>query len=128
MQTQLDMFAPAPAPRIQPRHRLHRSQTLATERTGRRRTIEERCADFDAAHPEVYAEIRRLALAAYRAGRRRIGIGQLVEVVRWNLATDAADEDGYKVNNDYRAAWARRLVAEHPELAPLFELRARRSS
>lgn len=87
-------------------------------------TIEERCAAFDRANPEVYAELRRLALEAVRAGRRRLAIAQLVEVARWNLET-AARSDGYKLNNSYRAIWARRLMAEEPELADVFEVRER---
>lgn len=92
------------------------------------RTIEERCAAFDREHPEVYAELRRLAIEAARAGRSRLGIAQLVEVARWNLETGARDAAGYKLNNDYRAVWARRLMAEHQELAGVFELRDRRTA
>lgn len=87
-----------------------------------RKTIEERCADFDRDHPEVYAEIERLALDAFARGRRRLGIGQLVEVARWNLSTTARD-DGYKLNNDFRSRWVRRLIADHPEFKDAFELR-----
>jgi hypothetical protein len=93
-----------------------------------RQTWDERCADFDRAHPEVYAEIRRLAVEAYQQGRKRIGIGHLVEVARWNLSSAAKDGDGYKVNNSYRAIWVRRLIAEIPALAPMFELRERRAA
>lgn len=85
----------------------------------REQTIEERCAAFDAAHPEVYAELRRLALEAVRAGRRRLAIATIVEV------ETAARSDGYKLNNSYRAIWARRLMAEEPELDGAFETRER---
>lgn len=122
---QLDMFAP---PAQVPTKRTRRERVAAVEaKRPRRRTIEERCADFDAAHPEVDAEIRRLAIEAFQQGRRRIGIGLLVEVARWNLETSARDGQGYKLNNDYRRSWSRRLIAELPALASMFELRAVRT-
>jgi hypothetical protein len=91
-------------------------------------TIAERCAAFDRAHPEVYAEIKRLALDALARQKKRIGIALLVEVARWNLESAARDGQGYKLNNSYRAIWVRRLVDEVPELAPLFSLRERKAA
>lgn len=101
---------------------------LAEQAEPERKSIEERCAEFDAAHPEVYAEIKRLALDAHARGRRRLGIGFLAELARWNLTTDAHDGEGFKVNSDYRAIWVRRLIVECPELAGMFETRARRAA
>lgn len=106
---------------MSPRPMVERIARVNAKRPGRK-TIDERCAEFDVAHPEVYAELRRLALEAVRRGRRRIGIAQLVEVARWNLAT-SAKADGYKINNDFRSRWARRLSAECPELRDVFEIR-----
>lgn len=69
-----------------------------------------------------------LALDAHARGRRRLGIGFLAELARWNLTTDAHDGEGFKVNSDYRAIWVRRLIVECPELAGMFETRARRAA
>lgn len=90
-----------------------------------RKSIEERCSDFDREHPEVYAEIKRLALQALADGRKRIGIGFLAELARWNLTTGARDGKGYKLNNDFRAVWVRRLVVEEPQIASMFTTRER---
>lgn len=118
-QLDIDFTAPAPNPRM-----LDRIARLAAKLP--RPSIEDRCAEFDRDHPEVYAELRRLALEAVGRGRRRLGIAQLVEVARWNLSTTARDdEDGYEVNNDFRAIWARRLMAEEPALRGVFETRDR---
>lgn len=91
-----------------------------------RKTIDERFADFKAAHPEVLEYIRKLALDAVRAGRAHLGIAQLWEVARWNLWS-AARENGYKLNNDFRAPAARWLMATELELAEVFETRRRSS-
>jgi len=91
-----------------------------------RPSIPERFAAFHAAHPEVYAELRRLALDAVTAGRQHLGIGALWEVLRWNLATSAA-EGGYKLNNDLRASYSALLSQSEPALSGVFEMRRRRS-
>lgn len=97
----------------------------------RKATIAERFAEWIADHPEVYAELRRLALEAVRAGRRKIGIKELYEVARWHLRLKAHDfgRDGksYALNNDYTAPMARLLMEREPELAGMFEIRERRS-
>lgn len=89
-----------------------------------RKTIDERFAVFRAAHPEVLEYIRQLALDAVRAGRERLGIAQLWEVARWNLWS-AARENGYKLNNDFRAPAARWLMEIESELVNAFETRRR---
>ena len=91
-----------------------------------RKSIDERFADFRADHPEVLEYVRKLALEAVRAGRDRLGIAQLWEVARWNLWS-AARDNGYKLNNDFRAPAARWLMATEPELAEVFETRRRSS-
>jgi len=92
----------------------------------KRKTIDERFVEFMTAHPEVLEYIRKLALDAVRAGRERLGIAQLWEVARWNLWS-AARENGYKLNNDFRAPAARWLMITEPELAEVFETRRRSS-
>lgn len=87
-------------------------------------TIRERFEQFHTAHPEVYRALVRLAREWVSVGRRRLGIATLFERLRWEWhMTGLTDEDGYKLNNTYRALYARLLMAEHPELDGLFETR-----
>lgn len=84
--------------------------------------------EFHTAHPEVYGQLKSLAIAAVvRRGRRRLSINQLFEVVRWNLETMGGDEAGFKLNNNHRAFYARRLMADVPTLEGVFATRQRRS-
>lgn len=92
-----------------------------------RGSIDDRFEEFHRTHPEVYAELRDLALSAVRAGRKRIGIGELFEVYRWHSRIKSKDSKGLKANNDFRALYARKLAAEEKELAQVFEFRARRT-
>jgi hypothetical protein len=83
---------------------------------------EQKFREFHAANPEVYQQLRALALQLHRRGRPRYGIGALVEVLRWNRAIQTTDED-YKINHNYKAFYARLLMKQEPELAGFFETR-----
>jgi len=86
-------------------------------------TLAEKFEKFDRENPAVYAAFVRLADEwARRTGGRKIGIGALAERVRWELALQTNDPD-YKINNNFRAFYVRKLIKEHPRFAPLFELR-----
>lgn len=88
-------------------------------------TIQAAFEAFHERHPGVYMALRELALKAVRRGRRRIGIGMLWEVLRWNLWIDTGEEQ--MLNNNYRSRYARMMMDLEPELAGVFELRELRS-
>lgn len=79
--------------------------------------------DFHKNNPKVYSELVSLAKQAKARGRAKIGMRMLYEVVRWNRYLKTTDED-YKMNNDYCAFYARKIVDENPELEGIFELRS----
>lgn len=91
------------------------------------RTLEERFWDFHDENPRVYELFDRFAMEAVRAGRTRIGAKMLIERMRWYTTVEAVDTDGWKLNNNYTAFYARLWVEDHPEHAELFELRKQRS-
>ena len=108
-QLQRDLFAPPEPP------------------PGEERTLEECFAAFDAANPHVYDVLEELALRAWTHGATRIGIAMLWETMRYNQAL-ATEGEPWKLNNSYRALYARKLVADHPKLAGVIETRKRRSA
>lgn len=89
-------------------------------------TLEERFAAFDAANPQVAVELRKLALDMVQHGARRVGIALCFEVLRWS-AMQTRGDDAWKLNNSYRALYARKLMGENAELAGVFETRRRRA-
>jgi hypothetical protein len=92
-------------------------------------TIQERFEAFHAANPWVYEALVKLALDFVARGHRRIGIGMLVEVVRWQYGRQTSDPtSGFKVNNNYRSRYARMIEARVPELAGMFETRELQSA
>lgn len=86
-------------------------------------SLEARFSRFHRENPDVYAELLALALAGRRRGLKRLGIGSLFEVIRWNRALATVGEP-FKLNNSYRSRYARLLMEREPELAGVFETRA----
>lgn len=88
--------------------------------------IEQAYQEWDAAHPEVRWELEQLCREWIRAGRSRWSIDGVFEVVRWQRHLHGIrDAAGFKLNNNYRALYARDLLLTHPEWGGLFELRTR---
>lgn len=78
---------------------------------------------FHEANPHVFRKLEDLALAAKAAGRGRLGIAALFERLRWWAKFETTDGE-FKLNNNYRAFYARALMDAHPELHRFFEVRA----
>jgi hypothetical protein len=78
-------------------------------------TIEERWTAFKQANPWVLDALDRLASSAWMAGRRRVGIKHLFEVLRWQWEMTTTDPEGWRLNNVYTSRAARDLLARHPE-------------
>ena len=84
--------------------------------------LERRAVAFDAANPDVYDSLVRLAREVKRHGVRRVGMKALFERLRWDhaLKTQGAR---FKLDNGFTAYYARLLMQRNPELRGLFELR-----
>ena len=88
-------------------------------------SIQERFERFHTHHPEVAEQLVLLTRRAMLAGRNKVGMGMLFEVLRWErLLAGLPDEtETYKLNNDYRSRYARMIMATHPELDGIYETR-----
>jgi hypothetical protein len=84
-------------------------------------TLQERFEAFHAENPHVYTALRRRALAVKERGVKHYGIAALFEVLRFSALMTTGEE--WKLNNSYRAFFARKLMAEVPELEGFFEIR-----
>jgi len=79
---------------------------------------------FHAQNPHVYECLVSLARQVMARNRgRKIGIGMLYEVLRWEyfITTDSKDE--YKLPNEFRACYARKIMEENSDLAGCFHIR-----
>ncbi|MBU1767886.1 MAG: hypothetical protein KJ648_07280 [Candidatus Omnitrophica bacterium] len=79
--------------------------------------------EFHEANPQVYVELRALARQTLHAGRNCLGIGVLWEVMRWHRSLTRDGVEDFKLNNNYRAWYARELMRREPELVNFFEIR-----
>ncbi|MEK2479553.1 hypothetical protein [Streptomyces noursei] len=92
------------------------------ENPGGKLTIQERFEAFHQLNPWILKHLERLTGDCVERGLKRIGIGMLFEVLRWQYGLATRGEP-WKLNNDYRSRYVRRLIELHPEWSPLFETR-----
>ncbi len=87
--------------------------------------LAERFEDFHREHPEVYVALIDLTRQAYDAGANRIGIAMLFEVLRWEwiLSRLPADNEAWKLNNDYKSRYSRLIMQNEPWATGMFETR-----
>jgi hypothetical protein len=86
-------------------------------------TIAQKFERFHADNPRVYETLLHLSREwLRRMGGRKCGIGALFERARWELAMETNTPD-YKLNNNFRAFYARLLMLKNPELRGMFDLR-----
>jgi hypothetical protein len=78
-------------------------------------TLEERAAAFHARNPQVLRMAVDLARYAKSRGAKRYSIGAIWEVLRFRALETIGDK--YKLNNSYRAWYARTIMARYPDLA-----------
>jgi hypothetical protein len=83
----------------------------------------QRFLEFHAANPHVYERLRDLALYVKRQGKK-VGIRLLWERLRWDLEVEVDRlEEGPRLNDHFPPFYARKLMAEVPQLAGFFETR-----
>jgi len=85
--------------------------------------IAERFEVFHKANPHVYQGLRTIALALNRAGFKRYSMKAIYERLRF--AVIETHGEPWKLNNDFTALYARKLMEDEPELVGFFELRER---
>jgi hypothetical protein len=62
---------------------------------------------FHAANPVVYIKLIRMLRRAKDAGRKRVGMAMLFEVLRWNHIFGTKSAEPFKLNNNYQAYYTR---------------------
>jgi hypothetical protein len=81
---------------------------------------------FHTNNPEVYNNLVRLAREFRSKGfnhNRKMGIGMLYEVLRWNFFLAIETEEPFALSNDFRACYARLIMEREPDLRDAFNTR-----
>jgi hypothetical protein len=79
--------------------------------------------EFHKLNPHVYRILVRLARRWLRTGRSKGSIDAFYNVARWEIAMSTTDDE-YKLNDHYKAFYARLIMWREPDLDGLFDLRA----
>lgn len=84
---------------------------------------------FNIENPRVYELFDRFTRELIRAGRDTGSASQVTERIRWEATInfDRTKEPPLKVNNNYRALYARLWESNNPEHKGFFRKRERRS-
>jgi hypothetical protein len=85
--------------------------------------LEKQFLAFHSENLQVYDKLVELAFILKDRGHRKIGIAMLFEQLRWLYAMKTTDMGGFKLNNNYRAFYARMLMERNPALSGFFEIR-----
>jgi hypothetical protein len=96
-----------------------------TEPDERGGTPGERFAAFHQANPHVLVSLIRLCLDVFKRGRKGWSINGAFEVLRWSSLRTTGDD--FRLNNDYRAFYARLIPLVEPRLEGFFEVRVQRN-
>lgn len=84
--------------------------------------MRQRFEAFDRDHPEVYELFRRFALEARFAGHEHFSADAICHRIRWETSVVTRGE-AFKINNNYTAFFARKLMAEDRRFAEFFRVR-----
>ena len=82
---------------------------------------------YDQEHPEVYRYLLTLCRNVRERGFTRYAISPLVELVRWHFRIERGENE-FKIQNDFKPWYARKIAQENPEFSDFFTFRPIRSN
>lgn len=85
--------------------------------------IYDRFIEFHQQYPQVYLLYKKFALALINAGNTKLGSKMIIERIRWEYKTGSKDAEGFKINNNFTAHYARLFIKDHPQYKDFFEFR-----
>lgn len=88
--------------------------------------LRENFEQYHVENPGIYALYSHFAKEAKESGKKVLSISLITERIRWEQTIKTKSPDGFKLSNNHRAFYARKLDAE-PEFTGMFRLREQRS-
>lgn len=90
-------------------------------------SLREKFERYDRENPQVWRMFCRFTHEAINAGRARFSAKMVFERLRWYTTVETRGDDGFKLNNNYHAFYARKFMEHHPQHDGLFETRKQKS-
>jgi hypothetical protein len=91
-----------------------------------KKSLRERFTTFHNGNPHVYREIVDIARQMKGRGAKKMGIALIFERLRWIHFIQTLGDEDFKLNNNYKAEYARLIMTREPDLEGFFETRALR--
>jgi hypothetical protein len=77
--------------------------------------------EYDKQNPHIWEAFKEFSLNAKQKGFSNYGSSGIFEIIRWN--TNIQSRDLYKINNNYKPHYARKMMLEFPEFEGFFRVR-----
>lgn len=75
--------------------------------------------EYDQINPHVFELFKKYSRIALEAGRDQYSANAIFERIRWHTDIETKGEE-FKISNNYRAFYARKLMAEDPAYKGFF--------
>lgn len=82
---------------------------------------------FHRENPEVYGLFDKFTRQSIDAGRKQFAVSIVIERIRWATMVETKGGGDFKINNNYRAYYARLWMRNNPEHAGFFRTRETRA-
>jgi hypothetical protein len=80
--------------------------------------------DFHLQNPQIYELFHQFATqSAARKGRKHFGVAAVFERIRWSVMVETEGGGEFKLNNNYRAYYARLWMRDNPQYQGFFRTR-----
>jgi hypothetical protein len=77
--------------------------------------------NYDEENPQIWEAFAKYSKQAKSKGFENYGTSGIFEIIRWH--TTVQGNDGFKINNNYKPDYARKMMAAYPEFAGFFRTR-----
>ena len=84
--------------------------------------LEEKFDIYDKENPHVYLLFIKFAREAECSGRSNYSSNAIFERIRWFVDVETSG-DTFKINNNYRPYYARKMMQDYPEFGGFFRTR-----
>ncbi len=78
-------------------------------------------AEYQEQNPDIWDKFKHFAEVTIEKGFKNYSAKGIFELIRWH--TGAREAKGFKVNNNYTAAYARKFMQEFPQYKEFFRTR-----
>lgn len=76
---------------------------------------------YDKENPQIWEQFKKYAFLAKKRGFKHYSAKGIFEIIRWH--TPVYGNDGLKLNNNYHANYARKMMDEFPSYKDFFRIR-----